>query len=118
MAKAKDHKSEGKITDIIKKVVSVGVGASFMSDETVKSFLHDLPLGKEIINGLISNAKKTKTEFISGMREEVSGYLKRVNPKELVSEVLENYDMEVNAKISFAPKAKVKKTVKKKKKAK
>ena len=59
-----DGKKESSFSDVIKKVVSVGVGAAFMSEESVKNMLGDLPLPKDIINGLYSNAKGAKEDFI------------------------------------------------------
>ena len=98
-----DKKDSG-LSDVIKKVVSVGVGAAFMTEESVKNLLSDLPLPKELINGLYSNAKGAKEEFVQGVREEIATHLSKVDPKKLVEEVLENYDVEVNAKFSFKKK--------------
>ena len=95
---------DSSLSDVIKKVVSVGVGAAFMTEESVKNLLHDLPLPKDIINGLYSNAKGAKEEFIESVRDELANHMERVDPKKLLEEVLDNYDVEVNAKFSFKKK--------------
>lgn len=97
-------KSDSGIGDIIKKVVSVGVGAAFMTEESVKKILEDLPLPKDIISGLIQNAKGAKEDFTSGIREELRNYLTKVDASKIVTDVLDKYDVEVEAKFKFKKK--------------
>ncbi len=87
----KESKS-GPIEGIIKKVVSVGVGAAFMTEESVKKVLEDLPLSKEILNGLVQNAKGAKEDFTNGIREEIKGYLSKLDATKIVDDILEKYD--------------------------
>ena len=100
-----DKKSEG-ITDVIKKVVSIGVGAAFMTEDAVKTILSDLPLPKDIITGLIQNAKGAKKEFSEGIRSEVRDYLKKLDMTKVVQNTLENYDFDVKATVSLRKKDK------------
>lgn len=99
----KENKS-GPIEGIIKKVVSVGVGAAFMTEESVKKVLEDLPLSKEILNGLVQNAKGAKEDFTNGIREEIKGYLSKLDATKIVDDILEKYDVEVEAKFRFKKK--------------
>ncbi|NOT78033.1 MAG: hypothetical protein HOP07_03400 [Bacteriovoracaceae bacterium] len=99
----KENKSS-PIEGIIKKVVSVGIGAAFMTEESVKKILEDLPLPKEILNGLVSNAKGAKEDFTNGIREEIKSYLSKVDATKIASELLEKYDIEVEAKFRFKKK--------------
>jgi len=100
------NEKESPLGDVIKKVVSIGVGAAFMTEDTVKNLLGDLPLPKDIVSGLVQNAKSAKEDFSNSVREEIAQHLSKVDPKKLVSEVLDGYDIEVNAKFSFKKKAK------------
>lgn len=99
------EKKDSAIGDIIKKVVSVGVGAAFMTEESVKKILEDLPLPKDIISGLIQNAKGAKEDFTTGIREELRNYLSKVDATKIVSDVLDKYDVEVEAKFKFKKKS-------------
>lgn len=92
---------DNKIGDVIKKVVSIGVGAAFMTEDAVKNVLNDLPLPKDIVNGLLANAKNAKEDFATSIREELRTYLSKVDPKTLIDEVVENYDVEFTTKVSF-----------------
>lgn len=100
----KENKSSG-IESIIKKVVSVGVGAAFMTEESVKKILEDLPLPKEILTGLIQNAKGAKEEFTNGIREELRNYLSKVDASKIATDILDRYDVEVEAKFKFKKKS-------------
>jgi|GEM_PF-507059 hypothetical protein len=99
-----EEEREG-IRDIIKRIVSVGVGAAFMTDESVKRLLHDLPLPKDIVNGLLQNARQGKTDFLETVRQEIKNQVGRVDAAKLVDDLVERYDIEVNAKVSFKRKA-------------
>ena len=99
-----DKKSESAIGEVIKKVVSIGVGAAFMTEDAVKTILSDLPLPKDIINGLVQNAKGAKKEFSEGIRSEIREYLSKLDMTKVVESTLENYDFEVQAKVSLKKK--------------
>lgn len=98
------EKKDSAIGDIIKKVVSVGVGAAFMTEESVKKILDDLPLPKDIISGLVQNAKGAKEDFTSGIREELRNYLSKADASKIMTDVLDKYDVEVEAKFRFKKK--------------
>lgn len=93
-----------KLSEILKKAVSTGIGAAFMTEDAVKNIISDLPLPKEIIGGLLQNAKDTKTEFVSGIKNELKGYLNKIDLTQEIDKVIQKYDFEVTAKISLKPK--------------
>lgn len=101
----KKDKKDSPIEGIIKKVVSVGVGAAFMTEESVKKILEDLPLPKDIVTGLVQNAKGAKEEFTSGIREEIRNYLAKVDASKIATDILDRYDVEVEAKFKFKKKS-------------
>ena len=98
------EKKDSAIGDIIKKVVSVGVGAAFMTEESVKKILDDLPLPKDIVSGLVQNAKGAKEDFSNGIREEVRNYLSKVDASKIVMDILDRYDVEIETKFKFQKK--------------
>lgn len=100
----KDDKKSGNLSDLVKKVVTTGLSAAFMTEDAVKTVLADLPLPKEFLTGLLQNAKTTKEEFVKGVKNELRTYLEKINVHEQIDRILEDYDVEVNAKISFTKK--------------
>jgi len=75
-----------------------------MTEDAVKKVLADLPLPKEIVSGLLKNAQSVKEDFVQSVRSELSDHLSKVDPKKLLEEVLENYDIDVQAKVKFTKK--------------
>jgi hypothetical protein len=103
-----DEKSggDGKLGDILKKVVSTGVTAAFMTEESVRAVLKDLPLPKDIVGGLVENAKNTKSEFVAGVKNELKSYLDKIDISKEIDKIVEKYDFEVKATISLKRKKK------------
>ncbi|MFP5492463.1 MAG: hypothetical protein ACLGG0_13245 [Bacteriovoracia bacterium] len=81
---------KGKLGDILKSVVSTGVSAASMGEEAVK--------------GIMENAKNAKTELIGQAKNELKSWLDKIDLSKEIDRVLEDYDLEVNAKVSFKKK--------------
>jgi hypothetical protein len=90
--------------DLLRKVVSVGVGSAFLGEETVKGLLKDVPLPKDLLNGLLQNAKHAKAEFIETVQEELKEQFTKIDPSKIVEEIAEKYDIEVKATFKFKKK--------------
>lgn len=99
-----ENKKDNALGDIVKKVVSVGMGAAFMTEDAVKNVLEGIPLPKDIVTGLVQNAKGAKEEFTKSVREEVRNYLSQVDSTKLVQDILDRYDVEVTATFKFKKK--------------
>jgi polyhydroxyalkanoate synthesis regulator phasin len=96
--------NEGKLGDLLKKVLTTGVTAAFMTEEAARAVLKDLPLPKEMVGGLIENAKTTKTEFVAGVKAELKNYLDKLDISREIDKIAEKYDFEVKATISLKKK--------------
>jgi len=99
MSEKKSNEKESAFGDVIKKVVSIGVGAAFMTEDAVRNILSDLPLPKDILSGLVQNAKTAKEDFAAEIREEVRGHLAKIDHAKLFGEIVKNYDFEINATV-------------------
>ena len=97
---------DGKIGDLLKKVVTTGVTAAFMTEESVRALLKDVPLPKDIVGGLVENAKNTKSEFVSSVKNELKSYLDKIDISKEFDKIAEKYDFEVKATISLKKKKK------------
>lgn len=104
MSKREEKESSLGVGDVIKKVVSIGVGAAFMTEDAVRGLLNDLPLPKDIISGLVQNAKGAKEDFTKAIREELRGHLSRLDMAKLVDEIVQRYDFEITAQVRFKKK--------------
>jgi hypothetical protein len=99
---------DGKLGDLIKKVLTTGVTAAFMTEEGVRAVLKDLPLPKDMVGSLVENAKNTKTEFVASVKNELRNYLDKIDLTKEIDKIAEKYDFEIKATISLKKKKKVK----------
>ena len=97
---------DGRIGDLIKKVLTTGVTAAFMTEEGVRAVLKDLPLPKDMVASLVDNAKSTKTEFVSSVKNELKTYLDKIDLSKELDKIVEKYDFQINATISLKKKKK------------
>lgn len=101
-----DGEKDSKVEGILKKVLTTGVTAAFMTEESVRALLKDVPLPKDIVGGLVENAKNTKTEFVAGVKNELKQYLDKIDLTKEIDKIVEKYDFEVKATISLKKKKK------------
>jgi hypothetical protein len=99
---------DGKVESLLKKVLTTGVTAAFMTEERVRAILKDVPLPKDIVGSLLENAKNTKTEFVSGVKNELKSYLDKIDLSKEIEKIVDKYDFEVKATISLKRKKKSK----------
>ncbi len=97
--------SKSKAADMMRKVLTIGVGTLFLTEEALRGLVGELKVPKELIGGILQSANRTKNEFLQQIAQEVMGRLKdKVDPAALVQEILEKNEIELNVKVSFKPK--------------
>ena len=85
MSEKSDKKSN--FGDILKTVVSTGAAAASMGGEAMK--------------GLVEDAKSAKSDIVDSLKHEVKKFLEKIDVRNEIDRVLEDYDLEVQAKVSF-----------------
>ena len=96
---------QSKAADLVRKVLTVGVGAIFLTEESVRGLVSEFKLPKELIGGVLESAGKTKDDFLQKLSSEILATIKnRVDPKALVDEMLTKYDIDFHIKMRFKPK--------------
>ncbi len=94
-----------KAADLVKKVLTVGVGAAFLTEEGLRSLVGEMKLPKELISSLLSTANQTKTDFFAKLSSELIERLQnKVDVAALVSEILQKNEIELQVKVSVKPK--------------
>jgi hypothetical protein len=95
----------GKAGDLLKKAITVGLGAAFLTEESIRALVGELKLPKELVANLLSQANNTRSEFLGKFSQEVMERIQsKINPVELVNEVLRKNDIELTVKIKVTPK--------------
>ena len=103
MSDDKDDK-ESKLGNVFKKVVSSGINAAFQSEESIRNKLSDIPVPKELMQSILSNAKSTKEDFLESAKVELKQYLQKINVSKEIDRILEEFELVVDAKVNFKKK--------------
>lgn len=99
-------KAEKTLSETLRKVVSLGIGAAFMTEDAVKNLMQDLPLPKDIGRGVLEHIKGQKNELVKSVKAEVKNYLLSIDPSKEINKILANYEIKVDAKLAFQRKKK------------
>ena len=98
---------QSKAAEVMKKVLTVGVGAVFLTEESLRGLVSEFKLPKELLVGILESANKTKEDFLNSLsREAVTKIFEHVDPAALMSEFLTRHEVELSVKINFKAKNK------------
>lgn len=105
MSSDEESTQQSRGPEFIRKLLTVGVGTIFLTEESLRSLVSEVKLPKELLRGMLDSANKTKRDFLQNFsREIVDRVMARMEPRELVDEILSRNDIELNVRISFTPK--------------
>ena len=97
---------QSKAGDFVRKVLTVGVGTVFLTEEALRGLVSEVKLPKELLTGLIDSAGRTKNEFFGKLSEEImQKVVSKIDPGALVQELLERNEIELNVKVNFRPRS-------------
>ena len=101
-----DQAGEGKkgVTDALKKLFTVGLGAAFMTEDAIRSYLGELKLPKEALNYLLQGAKKSKEELTNRVGNEIVAIIQKIDFVKEASRFVENHKFKVSAEIEVLKK--------------
>ena len=75
----KDDRTGIGLTDTVKKLFTAGVSAAFMTEESVRQYLAELKLPKEILNLVIQGANRSKEEITQRVSKEAIGIIQKID---------------------------------------
>lgn len=93
-------KSGLSIADIAKKVVAVGVGAAFLTEESIRSALGEVKLPKEMLNSLLQNATKTKELVADQVTKEIVKIISKIDIVKEASRFVEEHKFNIEIDIT------------------
>lgn len=105
----RDDKKDEKgnlLGEALKKVMTAGVSAAFMTEEGIRSYLGELKLPKEILNVLLQSANKSKDEITQRVTKEAIGILQKIDFVKEVSRFAETHKFKITAEIDIVKKEK------------
>lgn len=90
--------------DTFKKVFSAGISAAFMTEESIRNYLGDLKLPKDLLNLILQGASKSKDEITNRVTKEVLSLLSKVDWAKEAARFAENHKFKISAEIEIAKK--------------
>ena len=100
---ANDSESQ-KISDLLKKLVSAGVGAAFMTEESIRAYLQELKLPKDVLNFVVQGANKSKEELVGRVGNEVVKIINRIDFVKEASRFVEEHTFRITAEVDVVRK--------------
>jgi len=94
-----------KAADLMKKVLTVGVGAIFLTEDALRGLVSEFKLPKEVLGGILDSAHKTKNEFLQNLSKDVlARVMEKVDPAAVLQEFLTKNEIDLQIKINVKPK--------------
>jgi hypothetical protein len=106
--KSEDSKSSTLIGEAVKKLFTAGVTAAFMTEESIRGYLADLKLPKEILNVIIQGASKSKDELTGRVGKEVISMIQKIDFIKEASRFAETHKFKITAEIEIQKKEQTK----------
>ena len=90
---------KARLTNTLKKLLTAGLGAAFMTEESIRSYVSELKLPKDVMQMLLQGANKSKQELMNRVSNEVIKIINRIDFVEEASRFVEEHKFRVSAEI-------------------
>jgi hypothetical protein len=95
---------KSKSAEMMKKILTIGVGTVFLTEEALRGMASEWKLPKELINALLDSSRKTKNEFFQLLSQDVfSKIADKVDPIAFLEEFITRNEIELNIKVGIKP---------------
>jgi len=101
--------AKGFLGDALKKVFTAGVGAAFMTEESVRAYLSELKLPKEVLTVVLQSAQKTKEDITGKVTQELLNVIQKIDFVKEFSKFAETHKFKISAEIEILKKDKASK---------
>ena len=96
---------QSKAADLVRKALTLGVGAVFLTEESLRGLVSEFKLPKELITGILESANRSKSEFLQKLSQDFVERVKdKMDPQALIEELLSKNEVEVTARFRLVPK--------------
>ena len=85
--------------DTLRKILTTGIGAALMTEESLSKLLSDIKLPRDAKNYLVKQAQKRKSDLANIVAQELKGFLSRINIHEELHKALHGLRVDVEATI-------------------
>lgn len=104
--KKNDLDPKALLGETLKKVFTTGVSAAFMTEESIRNYLQEIKLPKEILNILVQSANKSKEEITSKVTKEITQIFNKIDWVSELAKFAETHKFKISAEIDIVKKTK------------
>jgi len=92
--------------DWARKLLALGVGAAFLTEESIRGLVQDFKLPKELLGAILENATRLRKDFIQNFSAELMSKIsEKVDPQIMISEFFRRNDVTLEVKIKVKDKS-------------
>lgn len=88
---------------LTRRILTLGLGAYFLTEDTVRRYVKDAKIPRNIAQGIVANASKGKDELYGFVARELSGFLKQMDLQAELDRFVRSHKVRINAEIEFIP---------------
>ncbi|MCC6278448.1 MAG: hypothetical protein IT289_11090 [Oligoflexia bacterium] len=99
-----EEKQSGPVLETVKKLFSVGLSAAFLTEESIRQYLGEVKLPKDVLGFVIQSANKGKEELVGRVSKEIGTILSKIDIVKEASKFAENHKFKVTAEIEIQKK--------------
>jgi hypothetical protein len=99
-----EKKSAGGMTELARRILLTGLGAIFMTEESLRKNLGDLKIPKDALGGLLDSVVRQKDDLLELVAAELSKFLSKIKVHEELQKALSGLQLHVDAKLNFGKK--------------
>jgi hypothetical protein len=96
----------GVVGEGLKKLFAAGVSAAFLTEESVRSYLKDVKLPKEVLGLFLEGAAKSKEQLMNRVGNEVIAIIQKIDFVKEASRFVETHKFRVSAEVEVLKKDK------------
>jgi hypothetical protein len=98
-----DEEKGGLPRDLTKRILTLGLGAYFLTEDTVRRYVKDAKLPRDVAKSITQNAVKGKDELYGFVARELSNFLEKMDLQEELGKFVQNHKVKIKAEIEFVP---------------
>lgn len=93
----------GSTRDLTKKILTLGLGAYFLTEDTVRRYVKDAKIPRDIGKTITQNASKGKEELYGFVARELGSFLRQMDLQQELDRFVKSHKIRINAEIEFLP---------------
>jgi hypothetical protein len=94
---------EGVIPELLKRAIEIGVDRAQDAPESLKHFVGELKLPKEIVSYMLQQVDETKNGLFRVVANEIRDFLEHTNISSEMKKMLTTVQFEINTTVRFSP---------------